>query len=112
MNKVYIPSRGDIVWLTFNPQIGHEQSGRRPAVVISPGIYNEKSGLGLSCPITSKIKGYPFEVQLPKTCPIQGVILSDQLKSLDWQVRNAEFVCKTPPEILKDLFNKLKTLIL
>ena len=112
MNKVYIPSRGDIVWLTFNPQAGHEQSGRRPAVVISPKIYNEKSGLSLFCPITSKVKGYPFEVQLPKNCPIHGVILSDQLKSLDWHVRNTEFVCETPPEILNDLFNKLKTLIL
>jgi len=112
MNKVYIPSRGDIVWLTFNPKVGHEQSGRRPAIVISPRIYNEKSGLSLFCPITSKINGYPFEVQLPKPCPIQGVILSDQLKSLDWKVRNAEFVCETPQEIQKDLFNKLKTLIL
>jgi mRNA interferase MazF len=112
MNKDYIPSCGDIVWLTFNPQSGHEQSGRRPAVVISPKIYNEKSGCSLFCPITSKSKGYPFEVQLPKTCVIQGVILSDQLKSLDWQARNAEFICETPPEILKDLFDKLKTLIL
>jgi mRNA interferase MazF len=112
MQKEYIPSRGDIVWLTFNPQAGHEQAGRRPAIVVSPRLYNEKSSLALFCPITSKRKGYPFEVQLPKTCPIQGIVLSDQLKSLDWKVRNAELVSGTPPEIMQELFEKLKTLIL
>lgn len=111
MKKEYVPSRGEIVWLTFHPQAGHEQAGRRPAVVISPGIYNEKSGLALFCPITSKIKGYPFEVQLPEKCPVQGVILSDQVKSLDWKARNAGFICKTPLEVIKELLNKLGTLI-
>lgn len=112
MKKGYIPSRGDIVWLSFDPQEGHEQAGRRPAVVTSPKLYNEKSGLALFCPITSKSKGYPFEVQLPETCPIQGVILSDQVKSLDWKARKAEFVCETTPEVLQELLYKLRTLTL
>jgi len=112
MKKGYIPSRGDIVWLNFDPQEGHEQAGRRPAVVVSPRIYNEKSGLALFCPITSKSKGYPFEVQLPEICSIQGVVLSDQVKSLYWKARKAEFVCKTPPEVMQELLNKLRTLTL
>jgi mRNA interferase MazF len=82
MVKNYIPERGDIVWLNFTPQTGHEQMGRRPAIVISPFDYNEKVGLGLFCPITSKIKGYPFEVKIENK-KIDGVVLSDQIKSLD-----------------------------
>ena len=88
----YVPRRGDIVWLTFNPQAGHEQAGRRPAVVLSPLSYNAKVGLALLCPITSAVKGYPFEVNLPHGLPISGVILANQVKSLDWQARAVEFI--------------------
>ena len=83
--KRYVPERGDLVWLQFTPQSGHEQSGRRPAVVLSPRAYNEKVGLALFCPVASKRKGYPFEVVLPPALPVHGVILSNQMKSLDWQ---------------------------
>ncbi len=85
----YVPSRGDVVWLTFNPQSGHEQAGRRPAVVLSPRAYNAKVGLAIFCPVTSKVKGYPFEVALPEGFAVQGVILADQVKSLDWRARRA-----------------------
>jgi len=86
--KIYIPDRGDIVWLEFNPQAGHEQAGLRPALVISPAAYNSLVGLALMCPITSKIKGYPFEVLIPKKFKINGAILADQIKSLDWRTRS------------------------
>jgi mRNA interferase MazF len=103
----YIPERGDIVWLTFNPQAGHEQAGRRPALVLSPSAYNGKVGLAIFCPITSQIKGYPFEVQIPTGLPVSGAILSDQVKSLDWQARMAEFACRledmTTASVLKRL---------
>ena len=97
----YFPERGDAVWLDFNPQSGHEQAGRRPAIVISPSEYNRKVGLALFCPITNQAKGYPFEVTIPKNPKIAGVILSDQLKSLDWRTRNAEFVTNLPDLVLK-----------
>jgi len=87
---VYVPEAGDLVWLTFDPQAGHEQAGRRTALVLSPQLYNAKSGLMLVCPITSRTKGYPFEVQIPDDSGAGGVILADQLKSLDWKVRRAE----------------------
>ena len=77
-SRTYIPDRGDIVWIDFSPQAGHEQAGRRPALVVSPGAYNKKVGLAILCPITSQVKGYPFEVILPAGLPIQGVVLSDQ----------------------------------
>ena len=95
----YIPDAGDIVWLDFDPQVGREQAKRRPAICISPKIYNEKSELALFCPITSVIKGYPFEVEI-KTELIQGVILSDQIKSLDYKKRNAKFIESAPLDIL------------
>lgn len=90
----YIPQRGDIVWLNFQPQAGKEQSGRRPSVVLSNSNYNKIVGLAILCPITSKVKGYPFEVALPDKFPISGVILVDQIKSLDWRIRKAEFIGK------------------
>ncbi len=83
----YVPERGDLVWLDFDPRAGHEQAGTRPALVISPRAYNRKVGLALLCPVTSQVKGYPFEVRLPAGLPVQGVVLSDQLKSLDWQAK-------------------------
>lgn len=92
----YIPERGDVVWISYNPQAGHEQAGRRPALVLSPAAYNAKVGLALLCPITSRAKGYPFEVQLPSGIAVTGVVLADQVKSLDWRVRNAEFIGQAP----------------
>lgn len=107
----YIPNRGDIVWITFNPQAGHEQAGRRPALVLSPSAYNGKVGLAILCPITSQIKNYPFEVIIPDGLKISGAILSDQVKSLDWRARQAEFVCKLPESSLDEVLQKLGTLI-
>ena len=107
----YIPRRGDVVWLTFNPQAGHEQSGRRPAFVISPHLYNKKVGLFLVCPITSQIKGYPFEVQITTQSGINGVVLADQIKSLDWKVRKAEFVEAAPQELIDEVTAKILPLI-
>lgn len=86
----YVPDRGDVVWLDFTPQAGHEQAGRRPALVLSPAAYNRKAGLMLCCPITSQVKGYPFEVQVaPSTGKVAGVVLADQVRCLDWRSRNA-----------------------
>ncbi len=107
----YIPRRGDIIWLTFNPQAGHEQAGRRPALVLSPEMYNGKVGLVILCPITSRAKGYPFEVKIPKGLKVMGVILSDQVKSLDWKARDAEFACKLPTETIEEVLQKLNTLL-
>jgi len=108
---VYVPERGDAVWLDFNPQSGHEQAGRRPALVISPFAYNRKVGLALFCPITSQVKGYPFEVALPKAAKLKGVVLSDQIKSLDWQARNIEFATKLPESLIGDVLKKIEALL-
>ena len=107
----YIPEQGDIVWLTLTAQKGHEQSGRRPAVVLSPSEYNSKVGLAIFCPITSKEKGYPFEVKLPEDCSLQGVILVDQVKSFDWQSRYAEYIGSVSQELLKEISSTLKLLL-
>ena len=107
----YIPNRGDIVWITFNPQAGHEQAGRRPALVLSPATYNGKVGLAILCPITSQVKNYPFEVLIPNGLKIGGAILSDQVKSLDWKIRQAAFVCKLTASTLDEVLQKLSTLI-
>lgn len=106
----YIPSRGDIVWVTLNPQTGHEQAGRRRAVVLSPRAYNAKVGLVILCPVTSQVKGYPFEVILPPASPVTGAILSDQVKSLDWRSRRAELICPLPPLVADEVLGKLRTL--
>ena len=107
----YIPDRGDLVWLSFSPQSGHEQAGRRPAICLSPKEYNSKTSLGIFCPITSKVKGYPFEVKLPKDLPIEGVILADQIRSLDWKARKAEFIAKVPNEVLEEVLNLIRLLL-
>jgi len=107
----YVPDRGDLVWLNFTPQSGHEQAGKRPAFVVSPHAYNKKVGLALFCPVTRQIKGYPFEVCIPDGAEIHGVILADQLKSLDWTVRHAKFITKLPSDITQEVIAKLKTLI-
>jgi mRNA interferase MazF len=107
----YTPDRGDIVWLNFSPQTGREQAGRRPALVLSPQAYNEKVGLLIACPITSQVKGYPFEVSIPAGLSIRGVILSDQIKSLDWRRREIEFINRLPASITNQVIRKLETLI-
>ncbi|RRR76746.1 MAG: endoribonuclease MazF [Candidatus Viridilinea halotolerans] len=107
----YLPQRGDIVWLTFNPQAGAEQAGRRPAMVLSPASYNGKVGLAIFCPITNQRKGYPFEVLLPDDLPVTGVVLSDQVKSLDWRSRNAQFACQAPEAVIVEVLQKVATLI-
>jgi mRNA interferase MazF len=111
MARSYVPDRGDLVWLVFDPQAGHEQAGRRPALVLSPKIYNAKAGLAVFCPITSHIKGYPFEVVLPEKGKIVGAVLCDQVKSLAWSVRQVKFIAKAAPEILVQVSGKLRNLI-
>jgi len=107
----YVPQRGDVVWITLNPQAGHEQAGRRPAVVLSPEPYNARVGLALLCPVTNQVKGYPFEVLVPEGLPLSGAILADQVKSLDWRVRNAERICALPPKKISEVLGKLGTLL-
>ena len=107
----YVPARGEIVWLRFNPQSGHEQAGHRPALVLSPVTYNEKTGLALFCPITSTVKGYPFEVILPLTSAITGVVLADQVKSLDWRARRAQFACQAAPQVVSEVLGKINALL-
>jgi mRNA interferase MazF len=109
--RAFVPERGDLVWLTMNPQAGREQSGRRPAVVLSPAAYNGKVGLLIACPVTSRVKGYPFEVALPLTAGVEGVVLADQVKSLDWRKRKAERISRLPGEVVAEILGKLGTLI-
>jgi mRNA interferase MazF len=111
MPRRYAPERGDVVWLQFTPQAGHEQAGRRPAVTLSPRIYNEKVGLGLFCPVTSHIKGYPFEAQLPTGMPVGGVALCDQVRNLDWKTRNAQFICRLPEATVAEIIAKIQALL-
>ncbi len=111
MMSKYIPERGDVVWINMNPQVGHEQAGRRPAVVLSPITYNGKVGLALLCPVTNQIKGYPFEVVIPEGLDVSGAILSDQVKSLDWKRRNAEFFIKIPETVVFEVLKKLNVLL-
>ena len=106
MVNYYFPDRGDIVWLQFNPQ-----ARKRSALVLSPKEYNEKTGLALICPVTSKIKGYPFEVRIPEGLFIDGAILVDQIKSLDWLSLSVQFICKIPAEIMQEVMLKLEVLI-
>jgi mRNA interferase MazF len=111
MAREYVPERGDVVWLQFDPQTGHEQAGHRPALVLSPLAYNRKVGLAILCPITSQIKGYPFEVALPAGLKAQGAVLSDQVKSLDWRVRKARRVCVVPRQVLDETLARILALI-
>lgn len=107
----YVPNQGDLIWLTFNPQAGHEQAGRRPALVLSPASYNGKVGLAILCPITNQEKGYPFEVKIPAGLGVTGVILADQAKSMDWRVRQAEYIAQLPERIHQQVLAKLSVLI-
>jgi len=106
----YIPDRGDIVWLNFSSQQGHEQAGKRPAIILSPKSYNQNSKLTLACPITSKVKNYPFEVRV-KTNKIDGVVLADQVKNLDWTMRDMSFVERAPYEVLEQTQELIETLL-
>ena len=105
------PDSGDLIWLSFTPQAGREQAGRRPALVLSPRSYNVKVGLCLVCPVTQHTKGYAFEVTLPDDLPVQGVVLADHLRSADWQVRGCEPIAAVPAEVLDEVRAKLKALL-
>ena len=107
----YIPDRGHVVWLDFSPQAGHEQAGKRPAIVVSPIKYNKTLGLALFCPITNQIKGFPFEVLIPEGQSIRGVVLSDQVKNFDWKAREVKFVEKMPAQITEEVIGKILTLL-
>jgi mRNA interferase MazF len=107
----HAPEQGDAVWITFNPQAGHEQAGRRPALVLSPAAYNRKVGLAVLCPITKQIKGYPFEVVIPHGLKVTGAILSDQVKNLDWKARDTKLICKMPPAVTAEALKKLNALL-
>jgi mRNA interferase MazF len=108
---VYIPERGDAVWITLDPQAGHEQAGRRPALVLSPSEYNGRVGFALFCPITSRVKGYPFEVPLPAGLPIEGVVGADQVKSLDWRARRVTRAATVPEDVVNEVVRRLETLL-
>ena len=107
----WTPKRGDAVWIDLNPQAGSEQAGRRPALVVSPRTYNGKVGLALLCPITGRAKGYPFEVAIPKGLKVTGVVLADQLKSLDWRTRKAAFIAALPADIVEEVLEKVLLLL-
>jgi len=109
--KGYVPERGDAVWLDLDPQSGHEQKGRRPALVLSPASYNGKVGLAILCPVTSRQKGYPFEVALPDDSGLEGVVLADQVKSLDWRARKAELIGRLPDAVTDEVLGKLGALL-
>ncbi|MDB4978229.1 MAG: PemK-like protein [Candidatus Peribacteria bacterium] len=111
MVKKSTPERGTIIMLDFQPQLGREQAGRRPALVLSPASYNKKVGLAILCPITSHAKGYPFEVALPRGIKTKGVILADHVKSLDWEARNAKIIEHISPAVLSEVLEKLALLI-
>jgi mRNA interferase MazF len=107
----YIPDRGDVVWISLDPQAGHEQSGHRPALVLSPASYNGKVGLMLCCPITTQVKSYPFEVVIGDNPKVSGVVLADQVKCLDWKARCAKKKGNVSQSVLDETLNKLKAVI-
>ena len=109
--RTYVPDRGDVVWLRFDPQAGHEQTGRRPAVVLSPRAYNRKVGLALFCPVTSQVKEYPFEVPLQAGSKLRGVILSDQIKSLDWKARRASKITRVSQGLMEEVTVRVLALV-
>ena len=111
MPRPYVPGRGDLVWLEFDPQAGHEQAGRRPALTVSHAEYNAKVGLALFCPVTSQVEGYPFEVPVPQGLDVRGVVLSDQVKSLDWRARRATRIATIPPSALDQVVARILALI-
>jgi mRNA interferase MazF len=110
VTRTYVPDAGDVIWLTFDPQAGREQRGRRPAVVLSPRIYNDRAQLALVCPVTSRKKGYPFEVPLPDDAPVAGVVLADQVKSVGWRERRAERAGSLAPPLLEEIRARIRPL--
>jgi mRNA interferase MazF len=111
VTRAYVPDAGDLVWLTCDPQAGHEQRGRRPALILSPRSYNSKARVAIACPITSHVKGYPFEVPLPPGGKISGVVLSDRVKNLDWQARRLVFEAKAASDVITDVRERLRVLL-
>jgi mRNA interferase MazF len=111
VGRAYVPDLGHVVWLSFNPQAGHEQAGRRPALVLSPASYNGRVGLALVCPVTNQAKGYPFEITIPAGLAVTGVVLSDQVRSLDWRARQAEFSCAVPATTVSAVLQRLGRLL-
>jgi mRNA interferase MazF len=109
--NTYVPRRGDAVWIELFPRAGHEQSGRRPAIILSPEAYNARVGLALICPVTSQVKGYPWEVRIPEGLGVSGVVLADQVKSLDWRTRSASLICTLPEPAVVEILGKLGTLL-
>ena len=107
----YVPERGDFIWISFNPQAGHEQAGRRPALVLSPSAYNGVTGLAICCPVTSQIKGYTFELAIPEGLDVSGVVLCDQIRNLDWEARQASFLCKAPKTFVDEVLMNLGDLL-
>jgi mRNA interferase MazF len=105
------PERGDLVWLDLDPQPGQEQAGRGPALVLTPARYNRLVGLLIACPVTNHAKGNPFESPLPADLAVRGVVLADQVRSLDWRARRAEFICKSPTDLLEDVTAKVQALV-
>lgn len=110
-DRHYVPDRGDIVWVSFARTEGHEQAGRRPGLVLSPAAYNGRVGLALLCPVTSVEKGYPFEVALPPDGAVHGVVLSDQIRSLDWRARHTELASRVPEAVVSEVLAKLEALL-
>jgi mRNA interferase MazF len=106
----FVPDAGDVVWLAFHPQAGHEQAGHRPALVLSPAAYNAKKGLMVCCPLSTQVKGYPFEV-LTQLDGQTGAVLSDQVKSLDWRARQAKKKGSVSADVLEDVRAKIKALL-
>lgn len=111
MKVAFVPDSGDFIWLSFDPQAGREQAGRRPALVLSPKIYNAKSGLALTCPVTNQVKGYPFEVAVPDGVGTTGVILADHLKSVDWKARQAAPLGRCAEDVMDEVRARLAPLL-
>jgi mRNA interferase MazF len=111
VSESYIPQRGDIVWVDFSPSIGHEQAGRRPAVVLSSRSYNEPSSLALVCPLTRSVKGYAFEVPIPPGLSVRGVVLADHIRSIDWKTRKVEFMGRRPGSVIEAIWRTLAKVI-
>lgn len=109
--RPYVPDRGDLIRLAFDLQAGHEQAGRRPALVLSPASYNGKTSLAVLCPVTTARKGYPFEVDLPRGLRVHGVILADQIRSLDWKARRTTHAATAPPQVLEEVLARVRALL-
>jgi mRNA interferase MazF len=109
--SAYCPDAGDLIWIELDPTRGREQRGRRPAIVLSPRLYNQRAGLCLACPVTSQVKGYPFEVRIPDRASVSGVVLADQVRSLSWPERRASLAGHAPPNLLDDVREKVAALI-